>query len=102
MKTKERLYLFIFLLSFCTFIISPSILVLLEEQADVAYYFNTAEEEEKKEEGKEKDMIEYFVFSFSQSDIACSFSETKGFFYRQKPGADFFVVPVLPPPERYS
>lgn len=99
MNTKERLYLYVFLLSFCTFIISPSILVLMEDQADVAYFFNAAEEEEKKEEGKEKDMKEHFIFAFPKADIAFIQAEVKGFYYLQEFAEDLFHDPLLPPPE---
>lgn len=102
MKTKERIYLFTFLFSFCTFIISPSILVLLEEHQDIAYYFNVAEEEESKEEGKEKEMNESFVLQSHDLDIGCLYAEYRVFFHLQPMEDEIFLSPVLPPPEFIS
>ena len=84
MRTKERIYLFTFLFSFCTFIISPSVLVLLEDKADIAYFFNVAEEEENKEEGKEKDMNENFMLNFCELDILCFYPDIQSFFHLQQ------------------
>ncbi|WP_224488443.1 hypothetical protein [Robertkochia flava] len=99
MGTKERIYLITFLFSFCTFLISPSVFILLQDDTDVAYFFNISEEEENKEESMEKDMDENFICHFQVIEWAYNSSEAGVFFHLQPVCHDVFRAPVLPPPE---
>ena len=77
-------------------------LILLEDDQDIAYFFNVTEEEENKEEGKEKEMNESFLLHFHDMEMLCYYQDITVFFHLQKKEEDVFQVPVLPPPERCS
>lgn len=101
MRFKQT-YLLILILSFWVFLITPSVAVLLGDEAAVSYLMDAAEEEEQKEEGKEKDVKELVLHSLHYWHPQWTEASEGEVLH---PPSDYLLlsrVPFLPPPEVLS
>ncbi|TRZ45874.1 hypothetical protein [Robertkochia solimangrovi] len=103
MKKDRKIYLYLILVTFCTFILSPSLIILTDNSADVSYFYNLAEEEEKHETGVEKSAKHILYFEDFLKDTF-EIKETSQNIIASNEMSRYSFHPelLLPPPEHIS
>ena len=85
---------------FLLFIVTPTVIIMVDDSIDVSMAFSTSEEEEK---GNEKHLDIEILFSklkTNESDIVVAYSKNNlGYYYKQYPKPHLNLI--SPPPEQH-
>ncbi|MCM5662084.1 hypothetical protein [Galbibacter mesophilus] len=102
LNTNKKIFICFFLLVFCFFLIAPTIITVVEKNAEVSVFYNLAEEE-KNDVGNELKEIKQLTSSSNTSfPINAIIKKRENYHYHISHHYEQVIDVIIPPPEFIS